>query len=78
MDMPPGLQHGVDDGAKERAEHTAPLRRLGLIRDVSDAALFLCSDAASYITGHTLVVDGGLWLTASRDAFAAPPEGAAG
>jgi NAD(P)-dependent dehydrogenase (short-subunit alcohol dehydrogenase family) len=49
-----------------------------LIRDVSDAALFLCSDAASYITGHTLVVDGGLWLTASRDAFAAPPEGAAG
>jgi peroxisomal 2,4-dienoyl-CoA reductase len=72
-----GVRRLLDDAAKERAEHTAPLRRLGLIRDVSDAALFLCSDAASYITGHTLVVDGGLWLTASRDAFAAPPDGPA-
>jgi NAD(P)-dependent dehydrogenase (short-subunit alcohol dehydrogenase family) len=36
-----------------------PLRRLGLPVDVANAALFLCSDAASWITGHTLVVDGG-------------------
>ncbi len=36
-----------------------PLRRLGLPTDVANAALFLCSDAASWITGHTLVVDGG-------------------
>jgi NAD(P)-dependent dehydrogenase (short-subunit alcohol dehydrogenase family) len=36
-----------------------PLRRLGEPDDVARAALFLASDAASWLTGHTLVVDGG-------------------
>jgi NAD(P)-dependent dehydrogenase (short-subunit alcohol dehydrogenase family) len=36
-----------------------PLRRLGEPEDIARAALFLCSDAASWITGHTLVIDGG-------------------
>ncbi len=36
-----------------------PLRRIGEPEDVAAAALFLCSDAASWITGATLVVDGG-------------------
>ncbi len=40
------------------AAHT-PLRRLGEPEDIANAALFLASDAASWITGHTLVVDGG-------------------
>jgi NAD(P)-dependent dehydrogenase (short-subunit alcohol dehydrogenase family) len=39
-----------------------PLRRLGEPDDIARAALFLCSDAASWITGHTLVVDGGALL----------------
>ena len=73
-----GVRRLLDDAAKTRAEQTTPLQRLGLVKDVSDAALFLCSDAASYITGHTLVVDGGLWLTASRGAFAAPSDGVGG
>lgn len=68
-----GVRRLLDDAAKRRAEETTPLRRLGLIKDVSDAALFLCSQAASFITGVTLVVDGGLWLSSSRDTFAAPP-----
>jgi len=38
-----------------------PQGRLGAVEDVSGAALFLCSKAASYITGQTLFVDGG-WL----------------
>lgn len=40
------------------AAHT-PLKRLGEPEDIAGAALFLVSDAASWITGHTLVVDGG-------------------
>lgn len=36
-----------------------PLRRLGRPEDVADAAVFLASDLASWITGHVLVVDGG-------------------
>jgi NAD(P)-dependent dehydrogenase (short-subunit alcohol dehydrogenase family) len=36
-----------------------PLRRIGTADDVARAALFLVSDAAAFVTGHTLVVDGG-------------------
>ena len=36
-----------------------PLRRLGTPEDVADAALFLASDASSWMTGQTLVLDGG-------------------
>jgi NAD(P)-dependent dehydrogenase (short-subunit alcohol dehydrogenase family) len=42
-----------------------PLRRLGEPGDIADAALFLCSDAAGWITGHTLVIDGGALCIAS-------------
>ncbi|WP_185961241.1 SDR family NAD(P)-dependent oxidoreductase [Telmatospirillum sp. J64-1] len=38
-----------------------PLKRYGEGSDVANAALFLASEAAGYITGHTLVVDGG-WI----------------
>jgi NAD(P)-dependent dehydrogenase (short-subunit alcohol dehydrogenase family) len=39
-----------------------PLHRLGEPADIANAALFLASDAASWICGHTLVVDGGMLL----------------
>jgi NAD(P)-dependent dehydrogenase (short-subunit alcohol dehydrogenase family) len=39
-----------------------PMRRLGEPEDIARAALFLASDAASWITGDTLVVDGGMLL----------------
>lgn len=44
----------------EEIKQRTPLGRLGEPQDVADAVLFLCSDAASFITGHVLVVDGGL------------------
>ena len=69
-----GVRRLLDEAAKQRAEKTTPLQRLGLIGDVTNAALFLCSQAASFVTGVTLVVDGGLWLASSRHAFAAPPD----
>ena len=40
-----------------------PTGRMGTAWDVANAALFLASDEASYITGHCLPVDGGLTMT---------------
>ena len=44
---------------EEAVAKTLPLRRLGEPADITGAALFLASDLASWVTGHTLVVDGG-------------------
>ena len=60
-----GVRRLLVGPAKQRVEQKTPLGRLGAIEDVSNAALFLCSSAASHITGVTLVVDGGLWLASS-------------
>lgn len=52
-----------DDGALERlVRRRIPIGRLGAPEDIAEAVTWLSSDAASYVTGHTLVVDGG-WLT---------------
>ncbi|MFH1268171.1 MAG: 3-oxoacyl-[acyl-carrier-protein] reductase [Planctomycetota bacterium] len=44
----------------EQIKKQTPLGRLGEPQDVADAVLFLASEAAAFITGHVLVVDGGL------------------
>ena len=46
--------------AKQRLMEAIPMGTLGEPKDVAQAALFLVSDAARYVTGHVLVVDGGL------------------
>jgi 3-oxoacyl-[acyl-carrier protein] reductase len=48
-------------------EEAIPLARLGTPRDVANAVLFLASDEASYITGTTIIVDGGQTLPEGKD-----------
>lgn len=50
----------LSDEAKEALYKNIPLKRLGLPEDIANAAAFLASDNASYITGQVLVVDGGM------------------
>jgi len=45
---------------------TTPLGRVGYPEDIAGAVLYYCSDAASYVTGQILWVDGGLFLRAGR------------
>jgi NAD(P)-dependent dehydrogenase (short-subunit alcohol dehydrogenase family) len=47
---------------EEGVARMVPLQRLGEPEDIANAAVFLASDAASWITGTTLVVDGGMLL----------------
>lgn len=61
-----GMKRLVPEPIKEKLRQRVPLGRFGLIRDIEAAAVFLCSDAASYINGAVLVVDGGHWLAANR------------
>ena len=43
----------------EMLEAEVPLKRFGKPEEVADAVAFLCSDRASFITGSTVVIDGG-------------------
>jgi peroxisomal 2,4-dienoyl-CoA reductase len=52
----------VPPDVKERLRRNIPLGRFGRIRDIEQCAVFLCSDAASFINGAVIVVDGGHWL----------------
>jgi 3-oxoacyl-[acyl-carrier protein] reductase len=51
--------------AQERARENVPAGRLGTVEELAAAAVFLCSGPASYITGTSLIVDGGLTRSAA-------------
>jgi 3-oxoacyl-[acyl-carrier protein] reductase len=53
------LQKVMPAEMQAKVAESLPLRRLGTAEDVAQAALFLASDASSWITGHTLDVSGG-------------------
>jgi 3-oxoacyl-[acyl-carrier protein] reductase len=52
--------HGGMEAAQAAARDEVPAARLGTPQEVADAALFLCSARASYVSGQSLLVDGGL------------------
>lgn len=58
-----GMKRLIPEPVKERIKKGIPMGRFGRIKDIEHSAIFLCSDAANYINGVTLVVDGGQWLT---------------
>jgi len=63
-----GLQDLGEDYLKTMAA-SIPLKRLGAVEDIGNAALFFASDEAGYITGQQIVVDGGQILPESLEAI---------
>ena len=57
----PGASQGLNDEAIKQMVAAIPLARMGQPEDIAGAVVFLASDSASYITGQTIVVDGG-WI----------------
>jgi len=54
------IKDGQSDAGKQAFAGQVPLKRLASSEEIAQAALFLASDAASYVTGSELVVDGGI------------------
>lgn len=66
------ITEGLQDLGAEYLETMAasiPLKRLGDVEDIGNAALFFASDEAGYITGQTIVVDGGQTIPESVEAL---------
>jgi 3-oxoacyl-[acyl-carrier protein] reductase len=61
------LSLGADYAASMAA--AIPMKRLGVVEDIANAALFFATEEAGYITGQTLVVDGGQLLPESPAAL---------
>ena len=46
-------------GLEQRLVARHPIGRLGTAEEIAEVVIWLCSDAASFVTGHTMVADGG-------------------
>jgi 3-oxoacyl-[acyl-carrier protein] reductase len=67
--MTEGLQ-GLGEEYLKTMAASIPLKRLGSVEDIGHAAAFLASKEAGYVTGQTIVVDGGQVLPESVEALA--------
>ena len=57
----PMIEQGIlsDPVAEERVVSRHPMNRLGTPEEIAETVVWLCSDAASFVTGHAMAVDGG-------------------
>lgn len=69
IDDTEGMTRLAPPDMKAKLEKAVPLGRFGRVEDIANAALFLASDAASYVHGEIFVVDGGAWLPGMGAAF---------
>ena len=51
----------LSEEVKEQMLTQIPMKRVGTTKDIAEAVAFLASDRASYITGQTISVDGGMY-----------------
>lgn len=61
-----GVKRLTSEKSRAGLAEQCPLGRMATIDEVANAALYLCSDTSAFVTGVTLVVDGGLWLRSAR------------
>jgi 3-oxoacyl-[acyl-carrier protein] reductase len=52
----------LSDKVKEELQKQIPMERFGAPEDIANAVYFLASDLGSYITGHVLSVNGGMYM----------------
>lgn len=77
---PGGVETAMTDSlvqsrrAQEQYQRLVPMARMGLADEIASAVAFLASDDASYVTGHGLVVDGGVTATTGQPNFSALAE----
>lgn len=62
----PMMRRFVDDESAKPWAAFTPMKRLGTPRDVGDVAVWLCSDDARFVTGQSLLVDGGFTIAGMR------------
>ena len=50
----------MDPGLAEKLRNRIPMGRLGTPEEIAAAVIYLCSEAGSFINGHSLMMDGGI------------------
>jgi 3-oxoacyl-[acyl-carrier protein] reductase len=56
------MTHGMSEALRQQVKGAIPLSRMGKPDEVAAAVVYLCSDEASYVTGQTLRVNGGMYV----------------
>ena len=62
IETPMTADHFQHPERRAKSLERIPYRRAGQPKEIAAAILYLCSNEADYVTGHTLVVDGGLTM----------------